>query len=178
MYINELYHYGVKGMKWGVRKKRYEISDAQNNFKAAKADYKMAKKQYNKSFNKANNRRAAVFSPSKKQRQRNDERWEKALNDADNLNRARAKYKTAKKERRNERRNEFNSGVKNASNGVKNASNEVKRILSDHSMNPLIVARELVGVYCAYNAVKLIGKGAVGTVAMGADFVQRVMKRH
>lgn len=39
---NELYHYGVKGMKWGVRKK-YPESDIAANVRRTKTEYKHAK---------------------------------------------------------------------------------------------------------------------------------------
>lgn len=42
MYNNELYHYGVKGMKWGVRRARYKA--AKKEYKAAKKEYESAKK--------------------------------------------------------------------------------------------------------------------------------------
>ena len=87
----ELYHHGVKGMKWGVRKK------TDSNVASARAAYKTAKKEYNKSFNRANNRAFAAYSPIKKHRQANDARWEDAFNKAEALNKAKAEYKSAKK---------------------------------------------------------------------------------
>lgn len=88
----ELYHYGVKGMKWGVRK-----AQPQSYLDRKKSAYKTAKKEYNKSFNKAYNRAAAAYSPFKKHRQANDARWEDAANKAESLNKAKSDYKSAKK---------------------------------------------------------------------------------
>lgn len=90
LHNGELYHHGVKGMKWGVRKKR--ISDVD----VAKSSYRSAKKAYNKSFNKAYNRAVAAYSPFKKHRQANDARWEDAANKAEALNKAKSTYKKVK----------------------------------------------------------------------------------
>lgn len=49
-YSSELYHYGVKGMKWGVRKK-YRNADGSLNDKGIK---KYAKKAYSKEAFKSN----------------------------------------------------------------------------------------------------------------------------
>lgn len=87
---SELYHHGVKGMRWGVRKK------TDSNVASARAAYKTAKKEYNKSFNKAYNRSIAAYSPIKKHRQANDARWDDAFNKADALNKAQNAYKKAK----------------------------------------------------------------------------------
>ena len=51
---NELYHYGVEGMKWGVRKaykkaaknKRYQAKISKYQMKAQKMKYKMSKNDY------------------------------------------------------------------------------------------------------------------------------------
>lgn len=46
-YKHELYHYGVKGMKWGVRKKTYETE--RNDYRQARKEYKTARKAFRRS---------------------------------------------------------------------------------------------------------------------------------
>ena len=55
MYNDELYHFGVKGMRWGHRKAAQK-SDLRNRYDKAKVEKRNAKKAYNKSFNEAYNR--------------------------------------------------------------------------------------------------------------------------
>lgn len=90
----ELYHHGVKGMKWGVRKARAKSAELDQK----KAAYKSAKKSYNKAFNKASNRAFAAYSPVKKHREANDKRWDDAFKKAEDATRLEIEYKTAKKE--------------------------------------------------------------------------------
>ena len=96
---NELYHYGVPGMKWGVRKKQYEERDISSNYKKAKAAYKTAKKDYNEAFNKYYNKSYQAYSLSKKKRAANDERFADAINKGIALDKAKESYKSAKETR-------------------------------------------------------------------------------
>lgn len=87
---DELCHYGVKGMKWGVRKASPEVA-------TARKAYKQAKRDFNRAYNKADFRRAAALSPIKKHRQANDARWDDAMNKAHAMKDAKRAYKQAKK---------------------------------------------------------------------------------
>ena len=101
----ELYHYGVKGMKWGVRRSRDVGSSTgsrkqittKSDVAAAKKAMKAARKDYNKAFNKAYNRAFAAYSPSKKHREANDQRWDDAFDKGAKYCEAKKNYKTMKK---------------------------------------------------------------------------------
>lgn len=96
----ELYHYGVKGMKWGVRKKVQERSDLRQRFDASKSAKKQAGKQFNKSFNEAYNKSISAYSPVKKHRENNAKRWMTATRDAKVYQKANDEFKKVKKERK------------------------------------------------------------------------------
>lgn len=104
-YPDYLMHYGVPGMKWGVRKQRtYDTNTAYGRMKAAKAQYKSDKKAYNKSFNKAYYHNHA-YSLSKKKRQASADRWNDAIDKAKTLKSSKNTYKSAKKEYKDYKRN-------------------------------------------------------------------------
>ena len=101
-YNNELYHYGVKGMKWGVRRTRNEaLSSARSNYKAAKKNYKRSNIEYSKSFDRAYNysgRHLISQYVNKKHKAESDRRWADAVNKAEASKQAKKDYKQAKKE--------------------------------------------------------------------------------
>lgn len=105
----ELYHHGIKGQKWGVRryqnkdgsltpagKKRYD-SDAADLIEKKKT-YKKAGTAYTESFNKAYGKSLAAYSPFKKHREANKARWEDVHDKANKYIEAKKAYKTAKKD--------------------------------------------------------------------------------
>lgn len=110
--MDELYHHGIKGQKWGVRrfenkngtltaagKKRYgEESDLYKNLKSSKADKRAASKEYNKAFNKAYYKSSNTFNyMTKKGRKEMDDAWEDAYDKGDKYDSKRQAYKDAKK---------------------------------------------------------------------------------
>lgn len=91
MKSTELKHYGVKGMKWGVRKAR----DEYKKLDTLKGQYRHAKKAYDRSWDYAykNNRP----SSSRVKRAQNDARWADAQRDAERVKKTKAAYKEQKK---------------------------------------------------------------------------------
>lgn len=92
---DELYHYGVPGMKWG-RRRAIVTSSGSSNVARARTAYKSAKKQYNKDFNDAYNKSIGAYSPFKKHRQASADRWKKANTSAEKMNKAKSDYKAQK----------------------------------------------------------------------------------
>lgn len=104
-----LEHFGVKGMKWGVRKQKVLN---------AKSEYKKARKAYNKSYNKAYNYSANhLYSQfaTKKGKAESENRWDQAISDANRYNSAKSAYKSAKRERKNAIKDTYKDINKNTS---------------------------------------------------------------
>lgn len=101
----ELYHHGIKGMKWGIRRfqnkngsltpagrKRYsddpKLQRQKSDFKSAKASLKISKKRYSKASNRYSN------VPTKKNRERMEEVKSKYLDDKSVYNKTKLTYDT------------------------------------------------------------------------------------
>ena len=97
---NELYHYGIPGMRWGHRKVQPNTA-ASRRYQSSKLAYKQSKKEYNKAFNKAMNyssRRPISQFVGKKAKAESDKRWADAYDKAAKLNKDKSDYKRAKKD--------------------------------------------------------------------------------
>lgn len=118
---NELYHYGVPGMRWGRRKKQYGESAIVSNVRKTKAAYKSANKAYSKAYNKASSKSIAELSPFKKHRQANDARWKDVVKKAEAANKAEIAYKEAKRARK--------TAIKSTTNDVHKSASLVDKLM-------------------------------------------------
>lgn len=100
-YSDELYHYGVKGMKWGHKKARYDAvstdgskrrayESAKRTLDKARDDKRAANRAYSKAFKKSTSVYGA-YGPGNKQRH------ERTYDAAIAANKADKQYKNAKK---------------------------------------------------------------------------------
>lgn len=181
VYEKELYHHGVLGQKWGVRryqnadgsykagaKGRYDDSDTSSKsaagakFKSAKANYKQANKEYNKSFNKAAN----GFQLGRKAK----ERWADAADKALKAEDAKQEYKAAKKERKAAIKDTYKEFQEKATLGEKLMWNDATRkkaakYVVDHNMSMEEANKKAIGDAKRNTAIIL---GAYGALTMAA----------
>lgn len=103
---DELYHHGIKGQRWGIRryqnedgtltaagKARYGTAENYKNFK----EYKAKKETFNKAWNKAYSKSLAAYSPIKQHRENNTKRWEDVYDKMVDAEKARLNYRESKK---------------------------------------------------------------------------------
>ena len=97
---NELAHYGVKGMKWGVRKdpERQGIRDARSNYRAAKKAYS---KSYDKAYGFSSRHPITQHIKKSKNYEKSNKLWGQVYNDLESISDTRKKLKSAKKDYKN-----------------------------------------------------------------------------
>lgn len=148
-----LIHYGVKGMKWGVRKQR--------PYSGSRRAYKQANKDYSKAFNKAYNYSSThmvrQFIKGSKWQKESDRRWDDAANKAESANKAKAKYKQEKKAYK-----ESNPGMS--------------------TKKKVAIAATVVGVAAVGTGLAIYGKKAYGSlnprkIAAGREIANRISGR-
>ncbi len=113
-YSDTLYHHGVKGQKWGLRRyqnedgsltsegrQHYGYGEARANMRAAKAQYKADQKAYGKAFNRATGAGQYIRGLTKKGREENERRYSELVKTANKASESEAAYKQAKKEYKN-----------------------------------------------------------------------------
>lgn len=148
-----LIHYGVKGMKWGVRKQR--------PYSGSKRAYRQANREYSKSFNKAANYSSTHLIrqdiKGSKWQKESDRRWRDVFDKADAVNKAKAKYKQEKK------------AYKEANPGMS-------------TKKKVAIAATVVGVASVGTALAIYGKKTYGSlnpkkIAAGRELANRISGR-
>lgn len=165
---DELYHYGVKGMKWGVRKK-LPTSDIRNTYDRTKKEKKAANRAYSKAFNKAS------ANPLNSVTKKGDKLWNDAYDKAEAANRADAAYKKAKAERKQQIVKTTNELRKNATRADKLVYNDATRKLAakyvvDNDMSIEEATKKAKGDAWRNTAVFV---GAYGAIAVATLYANR-----
>ena len=125
-YDDELYHYGVPGMKWGHRKQPSAVT-------VARRDYHAAKKAYNKSFNRAY-RDAQIHAISQyatyKGRRRSDAKWQDAYRKGATMYTAKNNYKIVKARNKSD---SYKTMADKQANAAKNAKGLGKKVFESNA---------------------------------------------
>ena len=128
----ELYHYGIKGMKWGhrkaretttydsIQKKKQAMDDAAANVAAAKVRKKAAQKEWNKSYNE-------LQSPLKNWGPGGNAVRSTAEKNANASARANKNYKNAKKDYKSARK-DYKREIRKENEAYVNSSNKMQKV--------------------------------------------------
>jgi hypothetical protein len=174
-YNAELYHYGVKGMKWGHRK-----AQPQSDLQKARSNVKAANKAYNKSYNDAYrySRRHAISQYTNKNRQKeSDLRWDKAMSDARAVNTAKKEYKQIKSQKKAEFTSARQNVSKSRSTGAKIATNILAGPFANRTYNSVIAAGGTKTQARVVTAASSILAGSIGNVAVASLITREHMNR-
>lgn len=172
-----LYHYGVKGMKWGVRRATPK-SDLRNRYESARADKKAANKAYSRSFNTAYNRSSnpIPLALTKKGRAKTDEAWKKAYDDAETAQKANDTYKAVKKERKQALKSAYKNVNDNTSAAEKalvlnkNSRKAIAKYMVDNDMSMSDAKKKVTNEAIKESAILL---GIVGSASIAAYMKNR-----
>lgn len=164
---DEFYHYGVKGMKWGVRKK-LPTSDIRDAYDRTKKEKRAANRAYSKAFNKAS------ANPLNSVTKKGDKLWNDAYDKGVAANKADAAYKKVKTERKQQIAKTTNELRKNATRADKLVYNDATRKLAakyvvDNNMSVEEATKRAKGDAWRNTAIFVGAYGAIALATLYAN---------
>lgn len=174
MYENELYHYGVKGMRWGHRKSypttsagyptKSTVGAARVRMKESKKAYKQANKDYNKSFKKAHRYTYNHPIASSIRKKKTTNLWGDAYEKGNTANKAKDSYKQSKQNYKAEKKAYANTPEAKAARS--------KRIKTAAAVGAAAAGTALAA-YGAYKMTKRWKMANQGLMNRGIGYTQR-----